>query len=114
MTAPGDKCWVWNINSRVYDSKGMMLPSGHFKETTIDGETRQSWIVGPYKFDKETLRWRNKDWGHHMRLFLSQTSVDDYIFIETHRHRIADAVRNSNDPVALRACAAALGYEAKP
>ena len=107
----GDKCWVWNINSRVYVD-GKVSTRGHFREATIDGETRLSWIVGEMKFAKDTLGWRDANWGSHCRLYLTERSVDDHCFVTDHAYRIGEKVRQC-DAATLRKVAEIVGYDAK-
>lgn len=117
MTKVGDKCWIWDINSRTYRVEGerrTMTARGHFREAVIEGETRQSWIAGGgKKFDKETGRWRDKNYAGHFRIFLTEKSVDDWCFIEEFRSKIARAAQDCWDADTLRRVAAVLGVVVK-
>lgn len=117
MTAPkvGDKCWVWNINSRVYGANRKIVTRGHFREEVITGETPTSWIVGDRKFRKDDRWIRDKNWSSHQRLFLTESDVDDYCFREDHAYAIAEMVRKA-DAQTLHMVARTIGYvvESRP
>lgn len=96
MTKPGDKCWIFDQNRRVYEkgSSGPPIYREHYRETTIDGETRTSWIVGPYKFDKATLRLRGDSPGVS-RMVLTREAVEDDIYCNDHRWKIRERLMNA-------------------
>ena len=109
MIKPGDKCWIFDQNRRFYapGSSGLPIYREHYRETTIDGETRTSWIVGPYKFDKQTLRLRG-DSPSVSRMCVTREAMEADIYCNENRWKIRDALMSA-DAGQLRQIAAILG-----
>lgn len=105
----GDKCWIWNINSRVYGPDRKLTSRGHFREAVITGETRTSWFVGADKFRKDTGWNRSSQRYSQSRLFLTEQEVDDHCLREDHAYEISRAVLYL-DAATLRMVARTIGY----
>lgn len=117
MPQIGDKCWIWSDARRSYGKDRRLILRESYREAALLGETRSSWLAGSpglpldaaTKFDKKTLRERTNV-GAPARLFLTEQAVEDEIFVETHRWKIAESVRCLNAPV-LREVARIIGYD---
>lgn len=108
--AIGDLLYNFDGNRRVYLQKNCG-PSyaHHFEAHEIFGETRQSWIVGPYRrrVNKKTLASALE---YADRGYFTKTAMEEDIFVAQHAHRIAKAVERATS-VQLREIAEIIGYE---
>lgn len=87
----GDNVFIFDENRRFYDKNSPEYPGaiyrGHFREVTIDGETKQSWLIGkhnPQKFPKKS---------HNL---YSAKQVDEECWVHIHRHKISRLVADAN------------------
>jgi hypothetical protein len=97
--------WVRNENLRVYapGGSGGPLESGHWQEVEITGETRVSWVTKRAgKFPKKYPPYPNYRF--------TRAEVDDCIFVQENRHKIADVIERSRDASKLRKIAEIVGY----
>lgn len=117
MTEPkvGDKCWIWSVDPRACragEDRAARTARWHFRESTIEGQTRKSWIAfGGEKFDKATGQCRASSFGASLRIFLTPESVDNWCFVADFRTKIASAARDCRDAVTLRKVAGILGVD---
>jgi hypothetical protein len=108
----GSPVWVRSEDYRGRDKRD----AWHQREIT--GETRVSWLVGPkwqeMKLPKRDPRGFTRcDFGPR-HVALSWDEVEDHLFVEAHRYRIAQVVERLAQPALLREIAKLVGYEAKP
>jgi len=98
----GDEYFVYDINKRVYESRGS-APTfrGHFWSVKIVGETSRSWILSRYdqkvpKADPWAILW-------------TPEMIDDGEWKDRNGHKIAERVRSAKADQ-LRQIAAILEY----
>jgi hypothetical protein len=106
----GDTVWVWDGNVRVYKDKGGGPDfRSSFVAHVIFKETRSSWLLDgdgwdALKVDKKTLELRGANlFGKRRKVFVSPQEIEDDIFVNDYRHRIATAVERCQDATTLRA-----------
>lgn len=114
----GDTLYSFSTNNRVYKpskdgfSSGGPIYREHFRAETIDGETKQSWIVGPSekKVNKKTLACaHNGDFAAARRYFTLEEKEAD-IWANDHRYKITRLVEQVRNVEILRKIAEIVGY----
>ena len=108
----GDHVWIFDINRRVYPPpppsrvySGAPIYREHWCKVEIVGETKRSWIVGPYR------RKVPKNGPPPRGVAFDEREVDDDVMLHEHRYCIAERVRDCWDADALRRVAEILGYD---
>jgi len=97
-----------DINRRVYDRDkkgGGPIYREHWEETVITGETSRSWIIGPC-----AVKIPKKREGHSVYAF-SMEEVEDDIWINSNRHKLAECIRKIKDADTLREVAKLIGFK---
>lgn len=108
----GSTVWIFDENRRVYPKaeKGRLWASGgpiyreHWTPAKIISETSRSWI---------TDRWDRKvpKKGDHPGVCFTQKEVDDAVWMNDHKYKVAKAVERCRDVEAMKAIARIVGYE---
>jgi len=98
------KIWTIDENRRVYkDDDGNKTDRPNirhaFVEWEVIHETRQSYIVNEYGREKRIAK---------ENAFLTQEQIEDYIFVDRNRWKIADCVRDCRNANQLRRIAVIL------
>ncbi len=117
----GDTIWKKDCNRRVYfeptaeeEARGKIWgpldPSGHWVPFKISGETARSWIVGRFDWDKTKIPKKGPRYGWA----LSEKERDDYVWIATHRHLVANHVTACLTADTLKKVAELVGYVPQP
>ena len=107
----GDTVYVYDPNRREYarDAQGRAIGGalyrGHFVETVITGETRVSWIVERFK-----AKYKKKP-AYPTAGCLTMDRVNDLVWKDSHRYKIARVVERLSDVAVLKQVAALIGYE---
>ncbi len=118
--AIGSKAWVFDENRREYTPNppgrifgGKLIYRSHWRETSVVGETRDSWIVGPSKVKVSKKTGEHKRSTTCKKVVFSLAAVDDDVWLNRHRAGLREAILRCEDVPALREIAALLGYKAE-
>ena len=101
----GDTLYMFDGNRRKY-APGNSGPiyREHFYPVVVVGETPRSWLVGP---EWGQVKVSKKDpWS----VLFTAEMVNDAVWMNEHRHRIASRVGSIRDMDVLRKIAAIVGY----
>lgn len=112
----GDVLYTRDTNRRhfVADEYGNkhVDPAGYWREHTIIGETRQSWVLSGgegYKVDKQTMRLRVRElYGMDARAYTLEEK-EDCAWRDEHAANVRRLVERA-DTAMLRKIAALIGY----
>lgn len=95
----GDTIWCHDFRSQTRP----------WFEHEITGETRQSWIVGPYKVNKKTMSENLGSYGS--RKWHTRDSMNESRWVRANRYKIAEKVQLCQDAKVLYQVAQVLGFD---
>jgi len=103
----GQTIWIFDINRRVYreprSMSGSPIYREHWRPVRIDAETSRSWVTQyGEKIPKK---------GEHRGVAFTEQEVDDDVWCNSHRSKIADAIYRLEDVATLRAIADLVGFK---
>lgn len=106
----GCMVWVFYSEDAVHDAAGKYIGRGLWRLKRVESATKQSFIVGGVKFDRNTGAQRGTGgYAASMHLY-GDSDKADKVWLGTHRWRIAKAVENA-DADTLRRIALIIGYD---
>lgn len=99
----GSVVFEHDVNARVYPmgGNGRMSERHTFRAAEVVGETARSWVVGP---------WKTKHPKKDAAGIYGLEDVEDWLWVNSHAHRIADEVRRTRDADVLRSVAKLIGF----
>jgi hypothetical protein len=124
----GSTVWEFDDTIRQYTERrnmfsGDIIFRAKFRERIVVGETPRSWIVGYYMGSGDNRQLREvgkmpksgKVSKERVRaVFYTKQAMEDAIFINDHRHKLAEFVRRVDDADVLRKVADLVGYVPGP
>lgn len=108
----GSTVYLFDANRRVYDRSGGRAIDGpiwreHWAPHTIVAETSRSWVLS----NGRKVPKRRPPVQHLTEPCYSETELAERVWLEKHRHKLADMIRSSADYHGVLACAIAIGYK---